>query len=129
MPESHDDGTPTVPVPTDIDSAATRQQDMARSTISGSDNAPDDAQARNNGIIDLDVPPAEDPGIWQARVAEREFAIAECAQDLERSRAGDEEEARRRQAEADAIAGQRELENIATAADPCATTTHLDANW
>jgi len=110
---------PFVPAPAQLSEArraGTAASDVAP-TANGDVAAPAvaDRQARENGIIDLDVPPGEDPTAWRARVLEREATIFERDDQLQRARRDAEEEERRRLAEVEAVTRQREIENVAIA--------------
>lgn len=88
-----------------------------------------DLQARENGIIDLEVPPGEEPVAWRTWVLAREAAISERDAELERSRAAAEEAERRREAEVAALARQREIENIAIAEEARARSEARARKW
>jgi hypothetical protein len=68
-----------------------------------------------NGIVDLEVPPGEDPAAWRANVAAREQHLSEVTANAQRVRAETAADKARRQREADAHDRQIELENIALA--------------
>ena len=71
--------------------------------------------AAENGIIEVDVPPGEDPEAWRANVAQRERLLAEQDDEARRVRDASERDREQRAAEAQAHARQAELENIALA--------------
>jgi hypothetical protein len=68
-----------------------------------------------NGIVDVDVPPGEDPIAWRANVAARERHLSELTANAQRLRDETAADEVRRQREAEAHDRQIELENIALA--------------
>jgi len=88
-----------------------------------------DLQARENGLIDLEVPQGEDPQAWRARVLQREAEITERDQELQRTRAVATEEDGRREAELAALARQREIENIAIAEEARVRSEARASKW
>jgi hypothetical protein len=71
--------------------------------------------AAENGIIEVDAPPGEDPEAWRANVAQRERLLTEQDDEARRVRDASERDREQRAAEAEAHARQAELENIALA--------------
>ena len=69
----------------------------------------------DNGIVDIDVPPGEDPITWRATVTAREETLRVAADEAQRVREETERDQHRRELEAAAHARQVDLENIAIA--------------